>query len=500
MAASELEIRTYGNWRRPTSGGLMGLGSIGTVFMFGWLVCAVLVTGVSGLGAGLIAFGIGVGLWAMIITKDVHGQSLGARMGARLGWWAAHRRGGNMYRSGPIGAAAGGHFRLPGVAAQLEVSEARDGYDRPFAMIWCPKQATYTVVLSSDPDGAALVDTEQIDIEVATWGRWLSGLADESGLIAASVTVETAPDPGTRLRREVTSRQSPSAPEFAANVLGDVMESYPSGSSTVRSFITATFKAAVHGTGRKRDADEMARVLATRMRGMTGGLAGTGAGAVRPVDAQELCEIVRTAYDPSAAELIEEANAAGDQLPLQWADVGPVAADATWDSYHHDDAWSRTWAMSEAPRGVVQSHVLARVLAPNEDVARKRVTLLFHRVPSSKAPTTVEKDLDAAEMRKSSARRASARAERDVSQAKTSANEEASGAGLVEFGCLITATVAKQEAMEDMAATMEDLAASSRLRVRTVFGSQDSAFAAALPLGLVLREHLTVSASLQGKI
>ena len=40
---------------------------------------------------------------------------------------------------------------------------------------------------------------------------------------AAAVTVETAPDSGYRLRNEVTTNVDPNAPEFARNVLAEVV-------------------------------------------------------------------------------------------------------------------------------------------------------------------------------------------------------------------------------------------------------------------------------------
>ena len=40
--------------------------------------------------------------------------------------------------------------------------------------------------------------------------------------------------------------------------------------------------------------------------------------------------------------------------------------------------------MTQAPRGLVQSGVLARLLAPHRDIARKRVTLLYRPIDASR--------------------------------------------------------------------------------------------------------------------
>jgi MoaA/NifB/PqqE/SkfB family radical SAM enzyme len=81
--------------------------------------------------------------------------------------------------------------------------------------------------------------------------------------------------------------------------------------------------------------------------------------------------------------------------------------------------------------------------------------------------------------------------------AERSAMEEARGAGLVNFGMVVTGTVMNHEQLPDMVAAVDNLGATARILLRPVYGSQDSAFAAALPLGLVLPTHLAVPASIR---
>ena len=77
-----------------------------------------------------------------------------------------------------------------------------------------------------------------------------------------------------------------------------------------------------------------------------------------------------------------------------------------------------------------------------------------------------------------------ARAAREVAIARKNAQEEASGAGLVDFTVLVTATVTGDD-LDDTAAAITSLASASKLRMRPAYGAQDSAFALALPLGVV---------------
>ncbi|KAB1636130.1 hypothetical protein F8O03_17525 [Pseudoclavibacter terrae] len=478
----------------------MGLGSVGTAIMLGGLVFIVLIVMIVGLLEAAITFVVLATVMLAVVTKDSHGQSIVSRLATRVGFATARSRGANIYRSGPIGRTDWGTFQLPGLAAPTRLSEHHDSYGRPFALLYTPATLSYSIVLGTEPDGAALVDPEQIDSWVADWGHWLSNLGDEPGVEAAAVTIETAPDSGTRLKREVSTNVDANAPAFAREMLEEIVDSYPSGSSTVKAFVAITFAASMRAGGKKRSPEDMARELAARIPGLTAGLEATGAGAAHPVSAQELCETVRIAYDPAAALLIDEARANGETPELSWPDVGPTAAQADWDGYRHDSAYSVTWSMTSAPRGNVQSGVLARLLAPHRDIARKRITLLYRPIDSARAAAIVEADLAAAQFRATSTAKPSARDTLGIGSAQATAREEASGAGLVEFGVLVTATVKDLEKVADAKAAVDNLSATARLKVRPVYGSQDSAFAAALPLGLVLQKHVKVPAELREKL
>jgi len=494
------EMRTYGNWRQPTSPGLMGLGSVGTAMLLGGLVVVVMVVMVGGPLKGFVTAAVLGGVMLAVLTKDKHGKNLISRTGARAAWWQSRSRGTHLYRSGPLGRALWGTYQLPGLAAPTRLSEHTDSYGRPFALLYTPATSSYSVVFGTEPDGASLVDQEQVDVWVAGWGHWLANLGDEPGLEAASVTIETAPDSGTRLRREVEMNLDPNAPPFARAMLEEAVARYPLGSSTVKAFVSVTFTAAPRVGGKRRTVEEMGRELASRLPAMTQTLQATGAGAAHPLGAQELCETVRIAYDPASASLIDEAHAAGEIPELSWPDVGPTAHEAAWDGYRHDSAYSVTWSMTAAPRGTVQSGVLARFLAPHREIARKRVTLLYRPIDAARAAALVETDLRAAEFRQTSTTKPAARDVLAVRAAAATAAEEASGAGLVNFGLLVTATVMDRRQEADARAAIDSLSATARLRLRPVYGSQDSAFAAALPLGLVLSKHIKVPAELRDKL
>lgn len=433
-------------------------------------------------------------LWAMT-RQDKHGRSLMTRFSVRWAFARASKARTNLYRSGPLGSTPWGTNQLPGIAAQTELSEWHDSWSRPFGMIHMPWKNHFTIVFQGEPDGASLVDQSQVDLWVANWGQWLNALGSEPGVVAASVTIETAPDSGARLRREVQAASDPNAPELAKAVLRQIVADYPRGSATVKALIAITFRGQMREGGQKRSVNDVATDLASRIGNLSQQLSSTGAGAVRPLSAQEICEFVRVAYDPAAADAIAEARAEKEAIALDWGNVGPVGADTGWNFYRHDSGYSRTWQMSQAPRGEVYENILQRLLEPSPMVDRKRVTLLYRPIEPGRAAQLVETDLRQAGVRVSSTKNPSQRVMTERRSAEATAREEARGAGLVNFGMVVTATVMDERDMPDAAAAIENLSASARLFLRPMNGAQDSGFAASLPLGLVLPEYMLIPAS-----
>jgi hypothetical protein len=390
MAAADVaRYRTYGNWRRPTSAGIGGLGTIGTsVLLFG-LVAVIVTTMRFGLVRGLL-IGLAVAALLMaLLVRDRHHRNGLQRSAARVGFWRSRAGGTNLYRAGPLGRAAWGRFQLPGLASGSRLSEWTDGQGRAFALLQMPTTGHFTVVIGAEPEGGSLVDSDQEDSWVAHWGQWLATLGTEPGLVAASVTIETAPDCGSRLRREVLSSIDPCGPLVARQMLAEVVTTYPVGSAATRAWVALTFSASVRQGGRRRSEADIGRDLSARLPALTRGLQLAGGGAARPVNAQDLCEMVRCAYDPAAAAAVEEARVNGQVIDLTWLDVGPAAAQADWDSYRHDGAWSVSWSMTSPPRGEVFSCILASLLAPHPDIDRPPASWRpTNATPASERPPT----------------------------------------------------------------------------------------------------------------
>ena len=80
--------RTYGNWRRPTSPGILGLGSIGTALLLAGLIAVVMTVMIAGLLEAVILAAVLGAVMLAVLTKDSHGKNVISRGGARIAWWS----------------------------------------------------------------------------------------------------------------------------------------------------------------------------------------------------------------------------------------------------------------------------------------------------------------------------------------------------------------------------------------------------------------------------
>ncbi len=481
--------RSYGNILKPRSAGLWQLGLLSTGMTIVILMIDMTIMFAVGLMYGVIAIIATLPVVFLLLRPDAHGRSGAMKLAEIVGGRTARRKAG--YRSGPTSLDPMGRHRLPGLLGASILSEAEDAFGRPFAVLTHPWTGHLTVVIETEPDGASLTDQWQIDQWVAHYGSWLASLPQEAGLVAVSTSIEAAPDPGGRLRHMIDTKTDPDAPEFARQVVGEMRQHFTSGASELRARVAMTYQLRDLG-GRKLSATELCHQLATRLGPLCSELSGTGAGVATPVDAQRLCEIIRVAYDPRSAELLEQARLNGSPAELSWEDVGPAEAVADYKAgcYRHDGAVSVTWEMSSAPRGEFQERVLGRLLAPNRYIARKRVTLLYRVIPGGEAAKMVENAVRTADFRvRTDGRRATARDRYESQVAQANARDEARGAALTELGMLVTATVLDEDGLQAAKGAVQNMAPTARINLRVPRASQDSLFAAALPLGVWLPEY-----------
>ena len=240
-AASGRAERTYGNLRHPKSAGLWHFGTIGTALAFGAIMVWILVVIFVGILPGVVLFALFVPATVYLTVPDRHRQTRLEKLAVKIG----HRR----------QRAQGSHVRVwaGGAGADRSVLAARDpradgaGGDR--GRLWppsrgdpSPSMGRATVVIETEPDGAALVDQEDQDRRVASWGAWHAQLAEEPGLVACTVTIETAPATARRLRDTMGRRIDPHAPAAGEGDHGrDRATARRHGAAEISGYITLTY-------------------------------------------------------------------------------------------------------------------------------------------------------------------------------------------------------------------------------------------------------------------
>jgi hypothetical protein len=493
MSSAETH-RTYGNWHRPASGGLYGLGRSGTYLLFigSAIIILLLMFSPTPIPAIIALLVLGTGLTALLY-KPSHGRSIGQSIAGAYTFGRSKKTGENIHRSGPLTPDAS--YKLPGILRRTTVTEWTDRLNRVFAMI-SYNTGHHTVVLEAHPDGSTNMDISVIDQAVAHWGGWLAELSMVNGVEQATVTIETTPDTGRQLSTVIKEQQAPDAPPLSRAVMSKVAASYPESSAVVRTFATVTFNEKSRVTGKLTKAaarrEAVARSIADELPSLCGKLLSTGAGPTEPLDVQQLCEVVYTAYDPAMGPLVEHAAINGEvSQVLSWDNIGPAATHEEKDYYEHDSAFSHTTIMTVPPRQAVPSSVLDRLLAPAKGVARKRVTIIYRPLSVDKAAVAAEKGHTAAQFNLNSATKKTAVLKKAAALAERAAEDQANGAGLTDFAVVITTTVMDRKDLPTAKLVARTLATSSQLRVRPAYWMQAAAFAVGLPLGFIPENHIT---------
>ena len=342
-----------------------------------------------------------------------------------------------------------GRQRLPGTSVDTELYEARDAYDRPFALLLAPATGHASLVLSLVPPADDLLDAEGAELWIADLGVWLAMLVHEPHLAGCAVSLLHDPHAGPAAGLVVT--------------------------------LQLTWR--TRGPQGRTDAAALAVELGARLPHLVNGLRRCEAGTAAPLTAAEVARIVGSAYDPLGQGRPGPGpsgpGAAGTEALRVWPDAGPGEASEGWDRLRHDSATSLTWSLSEVRPDLVLSGVLAQLAAAHAEgrpeAARTRVTLLHRPAvgePSGAAdPESEWTGLPAHVL---------------APQADSDPYAEPP-----DLTSLVTVSVTGRSADLDQAVqgVLTGVSPSLRPWMRPLYGTQAAAFAAAIPSGTLLGVH-----------
>ncbi|KDA40860.1 hypothetical protein E0F15_10230 [Frankia sp. B2] len=478
-------VRTYGGWRRARGLGLMGLTTGQTLAALGMFALVLLAATIRPrallvLGPPLaVLLGVTVARWDGIPLLHVLVQHVRWRYAVLRGW---NRRDGGVLVAHPRA------WQLPGVLAPMALVDVEDGAGGRYGLVWDRRTGLLTATIRVSATSTWLAGSDA-DTWTASWGGWLASLGYLPAVRWVAVTVDTAPDPGTTLRDALLGTLDPAAPSVARQLVHDLVAS-PHTTADVDTRVSITFDPRFAPTRPAKVLDAAVEFSRTLI-GLESALGGCGVTVLGRASAAELAGAVRVAFDPARrGEVIRllEGSARGERRLLRWADAGPVAARETWDAYRHDSGLSTSWGWREAPRQLVHSDVLARLLAPGPWPTR--VTMLYRPMLAGVAARTLETEVNAATFRAlyraRTGRDATARDNADAAAAARAAREEAQGAGVVLMSLYATVTVdsSRPEDLPKAVADLEARADTAKIRLRRMYGAQAAGFAVTLPCGI----------------
>jgi len=477
-------MRTYGGWRRTRGIGLFGLGPVATFIVIAAVLVPLVVLGTSPRVGLLLCVPAAVVI--ALTCARIDGTPVLHTLQRRAQWTWASWRGYTSLRAGVL-VEHPSAWQLPGALAPTRLLSCEDGRGGHFGLVHDTRSGHLTATLRCAATSTWLVDGADADGWVANWHSWLASRGFDPMVQWVAVTVDTAPEPGSTLARNVAERIDPTAPQDALDLVHQLVEASPAASADVETRVSVTFDPARAGMPLTDLADAAAEV-SRALAGMEAALAECGVTVLGRSRADELAGAVRVAFDPASRGDVESAlhGSATPADDLTWETAGPVAAEESWDHYRHDSGLSVSWAWHEAPRQQVTSNVLVRLMSPSR--YPKRVTMLYRPMSAGAAARLLEDQVNAAAFReayrRTQGRDATARDQADQERAMTAAREEALGAGVVLMSLYATVTVTDPNDLSAAVADLESRADQSKVRVRRLYGAQAVGFATTLPAGI----------------
>jgi len=477
----------YGNWRRARGFGLGSLSCGQTLTLAAAALATIMCMFISPLLA-LGAVAIAAVLAAAVLIR-VEDQSLADVVSRRARFNQAERAG-LTELSGGLLIEHPRRADLPGPMAALAPLSTDDGRGGRQCLLWDRLTGRLTAIIRVAPVGLDLADRGQADMWVASFGGFLADLGYHPMVGSMSVTMDTAPSGGTTLRDYVARRLDTAAPPGARMVMDELVASAPTTAADADAWVAVTFdprKASPPPEDLLGGVAEVTRWLPA----LENKIAACGVAVLGRANVEWIAERLRIAYDPqSRADIHRLPDGADTNETALWSEAGPVAARETWDMWQHDSGWSVSWAMAEAPRQAVTDRVLIPLLSPGP--WPRRVTFLYEPYGAADAARQVEQQVTATHFRRSIAartRRDETQRERaDQARALQAAQEEAEGAGVLNFTLYVSTTVTQEKDLPAATADVEQRAGMCKVRLRRSRGGQAAGFAAALGMGINPRE------------
>lgn len=501
MTMTPYRRHTYTFGPRETGGILLGLGMGSILLLFGavYLLTRLLTMGAAGtlLGLTLLAATV-IAVWVPIADRPLAGW-------APIAVVYAVRRilGYTNYRGGPAVTSTPGpppHARpdmapleLPGELAGLAILTAQVSTQTGNAQVGVVKdrrRATYVVILATRGGAFQLLDPDEQDSRQTAWGETLAGLGNVAGIVRVQLLDTTVPESGDALMRgwaggggrgnagtyasyeQLLQRARPAAQRHENYVA--LMLDPRKARTQIR-----------HLTGGDKGACQYLLQQAQTVQLQLEQAGVEVDGALPP---RQIAMLLRTAYEPGARWALEARGP--DMTTIGGADAdeaGPAAGGGRWSHYRTDDTFHAIFWIAEWPRRPVAGTFLDQLLL--HTTCERTISIVMAPQDHRAAEDDVGRRETSADANRTLRARLGFRASaKERHEAESIARQDdalASGHSRYRYLGLIRVSAPTLEALDEACSAV---AVNARgLKLRRLYGEQESGFAATLPLCRGLR-------------
>lgn len=350
--------------------------------------------------------------------------------------------------------------------------------DDPLCVIDQTGARTVTVVAEVFAPAFLLADDETQDDLTRGWSVVLDHAA-RSGSPISMLQVIDATVPGGREGGEAWHQRHGAVDTAAVADYAALRASIAAG-QVHRSLVAVTVSDQRARSDRRASKGSTIDVLLAEASQLDSVLERAGVHVVGWLGPQAVAHLLRSAYDPASC------RALGD-VELSALNAGPIATRNRWGIFAHDSGVSCTLLAAAWP-DQFNADVLRHLLLPGG--VDRRVSLSFSPVDPARAARQVRARRNVGASVEASAQVRQASDARIDAAAKRADAELADGAGMYRYSLYVTVTAATPELLEENVAAMCAYALSARMELRRLYGVQDAAFAATLPLGRGIGRHL----------
>ncbi len=432
-------------------------------------------------GGMLLAWTAPVWLFcAALAWTPVGGRKLIEWVPVTARWVARTQKRQTVFRRRIVKPRPAGTLALPGDAAALrEWEDPETGA----AMIHDPHSQTLTAIVGVSHPAFVLLDPGEQERRVATWGRVLATACRSGRIARLQVCERTLPDGGSGLvewwrqhgrddgswtstvYRELIDRAGPAGERHATTI------------SLALDLRAAARQVRTNGGGIKGAAAVLRQEMTTLVTALRAAELTVGTW----LTPAEVAVILRSAYDPAAAALLERHGDIGRSITT----AGPVAVTESWDRLRSDSAHHAVLWISEWPRSQVYPGFLAPVLLSSG--IQRAFSLICTPIRSDQAARDIRKKKT--ELISDAAQRQKMGRIEDASQTAEYGDvlqQEAdltAGHGVLRYTGLISISAPTTEELDTAVAAIEQAAIQASCETRRLVGQQAQAFTvAALPL------------------